>query len=495
MVMGELEQETEVLVIGGGPGGYAAAFRAADLNLEVTLVDNDARPGGVCLYEGCIPSKTLLFLSELLFDAQRASQMGITFVPPKVDLQGLRQWKKTVIDQMASGLVSLSRQRGVQLLQARATFEDPHHVRLSGGEVRRIRFGHAVIATGSQPIVLPGTSFSSGGRIMDARGALALTDIPERLLVVGGGYVGLELGSVYAALGSRVDLVELGERLLSGVDEDLVGPLKRRLKHSFASIKTGTGVKGLEENNSGVMVELAEGMKQNRQAYDRVLLAIGWSPASKELGIEAAGVMADDRGFIKVDAQQHSSVAHIYAVGDVVGGMMLAHKATREGKVAAESIAGQATAFDVRAIPAVVYTDPQIAWCGLSESEARKENRPVRIRRFPWKASGRAITMGLSDGLTKLIVNPENGRILGAGITGRHSEALIAEAVLAIEMGALAEDLALSIHPHPTLSETEAEVAELFFGNAHAPGNTIESSNEVTRKKDDFVKMDISRVG
>jgi dihydrolipoamide dehydrogenase len=466
MVMGELEQETQVLVIGGGPGGYAAAFRAADLGLEVTLVDPAARPGGVCLYDGCIPSKTLLFLSELIYDAGRARQMGITFGPPRLDLGALRQWKGQVIDSMSAGLEALCRRRGIQLLRAEAQFENAHRVRLTAGEIRRITFKQAIIATGSQPLALPGSAFAAGSRIMSSSGALALADVPERLLVVGGGYVGLELGSVYAALGSRVDLVELGTHILPEMDEDLVAPLKLRLESTFASIHLGTSVTTLNETATGVDVCFEGNPSIGEMIYDRVLVAIGRRPASGNIGIENTGVQVDGRGFIVVDEQQRTAETHIFAVGDITGGVMLAHKATREGKVAAEVIAGRPSAFDVRAIPAVVYTDPQIAWCGLTETAARRENRPVKIQRFPWKYSGRAATMGATEGLTKLIIDPENGRILGAGITGRQTEGLIAEAVLAIEMGALAEDMALSIHPHPTLSETESEAAELFLGSA-----------------------------
>lgn len=471
MVMGELEQETEVLVIGGGPGGYAAAFRAADLGLEVTLVDPAPRPGGVCLYDGCIPSKTLLFLAELIYDADRAGRMGLRFGPPQVDLERLRQWKSEVVDAMAGGLMALSRRRGLQLIKARATFEDAHRVRLSEGEIRRIHFKHAIIATGSRPAGLPETMVpptgrGMEGRIIDSSGALALNDVPRRLLVVGGGYVGLELGSVYAALGSQVDLVERSDRLLPGVDPDLVAPLARRLESAFDSLRLADAIAALTAAADGVTVRFKEDADGEAHTYDRLLVAVGRVPASGSLGIEKVPVRLDDRGFIVVDPQQRTSAAHIYAVGDVAGGLMLAHKASREGKVAAEAIAGQPAAFDARAIPAVVYTDPQIAWCGLSESDARRENRPVRVRRFPWKFSGRATTMGLSDGLTKLVIDPDDGRILGAGMVGRNAEGLIAEAVLAIEMGALAEDMALSIHPHPTLSETEAEAAELFLGSA-----------------------------
>ncbi len=466
MVMGELEQETEVLVIGSGPGGYAAAFRAADLGLDVAMVDPARRPGGVCLYKGCIPSKTFLFLSELIHDAERAASMGVRFDKPRIDLKALREWKGNVIDSMANGLLSLSNRRGVELIQGRAQFESSNMARLHDAEVSHIKFKHAIIATGSHPIAFAGTEFKPGSRIMSSTGALALADVPQTLLIIGGGYVGLELGTVYAALGSRVSLVELEDRLLAGVDPDLVKPLQRRLENIFETISLKTKVASMHETDSAVEVILEGDVKKPEQHFDRVLVAIGRRASSQDIGLENTRVELDEKGFIKVDDQQRTTDQRIFAVGDVVGGMMLAHKATREGKVAAEVIAGEPSAFDVRAIPAVVYTDPQIAWCGLTEEEARKENIPIKVRRFPWKFSGRASTMGATEGLTKIIIDAETGRILGVGIVGRDTEGLISEAVLAIEMGALAEDMALSIHPHPTLSETEGEAAELYLGNA-----------------------------
>jgi dihydrolipoamide dehydrogenase len=466
MVMGELEQESEVLVIGSGPGGYAAAFRAADLGLDVTMVDPASRPGGVCLYKGCIPSKTFLFLSELIHDAARAESMGITFGKPRIDLDALREWKGNVIDSMANGLVSLSNRRGVQLLQGRAQFENSQTARIYDCEVSRIKFRHAIVATGSRPIAFPGNEFKSGGRIMSSTGALALADVPQNLLIIGGGYVGLELGMVYAALGSRVSLVELEDRLLAGVDADLVKPLHQRLDTLFDAISLQTKVLSMKADESGVDVVLEGNVEKTEQRFDRVLVAIGRDAHTRDIGLENTGVELDEKGFIEVDDQQRTTDERIFAVGDVVGGMMLAHKATREGKVAAEVIAGEPSAFDVRAIPAVVYTDPQIAWCGLTEEAARKENIEVKVQRFPWKFSGRATTMGAPEGLTKIVADPQTGRILGVGICGRDTEGLISEGVLAIEMGALAEDMALSIHPHPTLSETEGEAAELFLGSA-----------------------------
>jgi dihydrolipoamide dehydrogenase len=466
MVMGELSQETELLVIGSGPGGYAAAFRASDLGLDVTMVDVARRPGGVCLFKGCIPSKTFLFLSELIHDAERAKSMGIIFGKPQIDLEVLRTWKGNVIDQMAGGLESLTNRRGVQLIRGRAEFENADTARLYDAEVSHIKFRHAIIATGSYPTPFPGTEFKSGGRIMSSSGALALSDIPESLLVLGAGYVGLELGSVYAALGSRVSLVEIEDRLLMGVDQDLVRPLQKKIEKIFENIFLKTKVASLREHANGVDVVLEGDIEHKEQTFDRVLVAIGRKPSSRKIGLENTSAELDERGFIIVDEQMRTADRRIFAVGDVTGGYMLAHKATREGKVAAEVIAGQASAFDVRAIPAVVYTDPQIAWCGITEEQARQDGIDIEVQRFPWKFSGRATTMGAPEGLTKIIIDPYSQRIVGMGVAGRNAEGLVAEGVLAIEMGALAEDVALSIHPHPTLSETEGEAAEMFLGSA-----------------------------
>jgi len=466
MVMGEFTQETELLVIGGGPGGYAAAFRAADLGLDVMMVDIAERPGGVCLHRGCIPSKTYLHLAELIHDARSAAAMGLGFDAPRIDLAVMRAWKGKVVDQLAQGLVTLTEKRGIQYIQGRAVFEDDRHVRIKGRDALRVSFKHAVIAAGSQAIALPGSDFGQGGRIMSSTGALNLAEIPERLLVVGGGYVGLELGMVYAALGSRITLVEVGDRLLPGVDTDLVAPLKKRLHDAFDTLLFNTKVSALDAKDTGVTALIESEGGSSDLDVDRVLVAIGRRPNTAALGLETTGVQLDEKGFIAVDAQQHTTVPHIYAIGDIVGGVMLAHKAMVEGKVAAEVIAGHPSAFDVRAIPAVVYTDPQIAWAGITEAEARAQDMAVAVEKFPWKFSGRALTTGTPAGLTKMIVDKETRRVLGVGICGRGAEGLIAEGVLAIEMGALAEDVALSMHAHPTLSETEGETAEIFLGAA-----------------------------
>lgn len=466
MVMGELVLETEVLVIGSGPGGYAAAFRAADLGLEVTMVDMEARPGGECLYRGCIPSKTLLYLTGLIHDAGRAASMGVTFGEPRIDLDAIRTWKGKVIDQLANGLVTLSTKRDIQRLQGHAVFEGSDQVRLHDSEVSHVKFRHAILATGSRPTPFPDMAFQPGGLIMDSAGALELADIPASLLILGGGYVALEMGMVYASLGSRVTLAVRSDRLLRGADPDLAVPLIRKLGDMFEAIHFNTIAGSMKEVKNKVNITLKGDLEKPKQAFDRVLVAMGRQPGSEDIGLENTGVKVDKRGFVVVDEQQRTADDRIFAVGDVAGGLLLAHKAFREGKVAAEVIAGQPSAFDARAIPAVVYTDPQVAWCGLTEEEARKKKRPVKVERFPWKFSSRAATMGAGEGLTKILIDPETERILGLGITGRETEGMISEGVLAIEMGALSQDIALTIHPHPTLSETVGEVADIFLGSA-----------------------------
>ena len=462
--MAELKHEAELLVIGAGPGGYVAAFRAADLGMDVTLVDLEKRPGGECLFRGCIPSKTLLFLAELLHDAQRSGDMGINFGKPQIDLDRMRAWKDQVIDKLTNGLLTLSKRRKVQLLQGRAVFEGSDRVRLENSEVSQIRFRHAILATGSCSTPFRDIPFVKGGRIMDSAGALELPDIPRSLLILGGGYVGLELGTVYAALGSRVTVAVRGDRLLRGADPDLVDVLLSRLKEIFEAIHFNTQVVSVKEREEGVDVKFEGAPDKADQTFDRVLVAIGRRPNTGKIGLEKTKVKLNEQGFVVVDEQRRTTDEKIFAIGDVAGPPLLAHKAFREGKVAAEVIKGKPSAFDVQAIPAVVYTDPQVAWAGLREEQARKENRNVKVERYLWKFSSRATTMGVSDGVTKMILNPETGRILGVGICGRNSEGMISEGVLAIEMGAVAQDLGLTIHPHPTLSEMVGETAELFTG-------------------------------
>jgi dihydrolipoamide dehydrogenase len=455
-----------VLVIGGGPGGYTAAFRAADLGLDVTLVEMEMKPGGECLFQGCIPSKALLFLAELIHDARRTGSMGVTFEDPRIELDKVRAWKEKVIDRLANGLVTLGNKRGVQLVKGQAVFEGSDSIRLHDSEISRIKFRRAILATGSVPKSLPGMAFKPNGRIMNSAGALALKDIPESLLIIGGGYIGLELGTVYAALGSKITLVEMENRLLSEVDPDLVMPLSRRLVEIFKAIHVSTRILSLNELEDRVEAVFEGEVDNPEQSFDRVLVAVGRQPNSKGLGLKTTEVTVDDYGFVIVDEQQRTSDERIFAIGDVTGVPLLAHKASHQGKVAAEVIAGKASAFDVLAIPAIIYTDPQIAWCGLTEEQARKQNRSIRVEKYPWKLSGRAATMGATEGLTKIISDPETQRVLGMGIVGRNAEGLISEGALAIEMGAQLEDLALTVHPHPTLSETLAETAEIYLGLA-----------------------------
>ena len=464
MVMGEFTEETDVVVVGGGPGGYAAAFRAADLGLNVILVDEGPRPGGVCLYRGCIPSKALLHAAELINESQEAARLGLDFDKPRITLEKLRDWKEGIVDTMTGGLMTLCEKRGVEFIQAHAEFEDSNHLRLRGTDIARIKFRHAILASGSRPSRFGENEFQENGRIMDSTGALNLPDIPRRLLVNGGGYVALELGSVYAALGSEVTLIVRSERLLRGADQDLVAPLQKKLEKNFAGIHFHTSIESVREKKDEVEVTFSGEIDPKRQNFDRVLVAVGRTPNTDSLGLEKTNVQLDERGFVKIDDQQRTTDSNILAIGDVAGGVLLAHKAMREGKVAAEVLAGLPSAYDVRAMPAVVYTDPQVAWSGLSEEQARKEGKAVKVSRFPWKFSGRALTMEAPQGVTKMVIEPETGRLLGIGAVGRDAESLIAEGTLAVEMGALAEDLGLTVHAHPTLSETEGEAAEAFLG-------------------------------
>ncbi len=466
MVMGELSVETELLVIGGGPGGYAAAFRAADLGLDVTLVEAEPRLGGVCLLRGCIPSKALLSAAEIVQRAREGSELGLTFGDPQIDLGRLRGWKEDIVGRLSGGLDRIAKQRGVQRVRGWARFDGSHKVRLEHSDIAGIRFKHAIIATGSTSNALPGLPFRPGGRVMDSDGALALADVPERLLVIGGGYVGLEMGTVYAALGSRVTVVQRGDRLLPTADPDLVRPLARLAAKRFEAVHLNSRVSDVREDDTGVTVNLEGEARQENARFDRVLVAIGRRPLLDDLNLESTGVTRGKHGAVEVDAQRRSREPALYAIGDAAGGIMLAHKAMAEGKVAAEAIAGKPAAFEPQAIPAVVYTDPQIAWCGLTEQEAQQRQIPVKVARFPWGATGRALTENAGNGMTKLVCDPDTGRVLGVGIVGRHAESLITEGVLAVEMGALAEDLALSIHPHPSLSETLGEAAEAFLGRA-----------------------------
>jgi dihydrolipoamide dehydrogenase len=457
MVMGDLVREVDVAVVGGGPGGYAAAFRCAELGLDTVVVDADGRLGGACLWEGCIPSKALLHVAALMHEVEGARELGLDYGPPQLALDALRKWKsERVVGKLAKGLGAVARSKGVEVIGGRAVFEDSRGLRVEGDLPQKIRFTHAVIATGSEPVALPGSDTGSE-RVMDSASALEIAEIPERLLVIGGGYIGLELGSVYAALGSRVTLVELTEGLLPGVDRDLVQPLARRLHSLFAEIHLGAGVSALGDSGQHVEAEISG---RGAQRFERALVAIGRRPRSAGLGLETTRVRTAEGGSVVIDAQCRTGEPSIHAVGDVTGGPLLAHRAMRQGKVAAEVIAGRPAAFDNLVVPAVVFTDPEIAWCGLTETEAAQSGRPVKVARFQWAASGRAATLGRPDGLTKLVVDPDSGRVLGAGVVGPGAGELIAEAALAVETAAVAEDLAVTIHAHPTLSESWMEAAD-----------------------------------
>ncbi len=455
--------ETEVLVIGAGPGGYTAAFRAADLGKKVTLVERFPVLGGVCLNVGCIPSKALLHLAELIYQAEEVATKGIDFGAPKIDLDKVRAWKERVVKTLNTGLAGLAKQRQVQVVQGMAKFVSPHEVEVDGPEGKEtIRFQNAIIAAGSRPVQLPG--FPDDPRIMDSTGALALEDIPEHLLVVGAGVIGLEMACVYHALGAKISVVELADQILPGTDPELIKPLMQTITKRYDNLWLKAKVTGVEADDQGLTVRF-EGEGVPAQArFDRILMAVGRRPNSDRLNLAAAGIDTDERGFIPVDEQMRTQVAHIFAIGDLVPGPMLAHKASHEGKIAAEVIAGEKVAFQALTIPAVAYTDPEVAWMGKSEAELKEAGIEYDKAVFPWAASGRALAMGRREGLTKLLCDRKTRRILGAGITGPHAGELIAEAVLALEMGADAEDLALTIHPHPTLSETLMFAAEMLEG-------------------------------
>ena len=457
-----------IAVVGGGPGGYAAAFLAADLGMAVTLIDPEVNPGGVCLYRGCIPSKALLHVAKLLEESQQSKDWGIEFAAPKIDLARLRSWKESVVKKLTGGLGVLSKQRKVHYVQGRAALENSTTLRVtkSDGTQESLIVDRIILATGSRPAIVPTLKLDSP-RMMDSTGALNLEDIPATLLVVGGGYIGLELGSVYAALGTRVTVVEMLPGLLPGADRDLVTPLHKRLEKMFDGILLNTTVAAVKDEGGGIRATFdGPEVKEREKVFDRVLVSVGRKPNSEIPGLEKTRVQVGPRGFIQVNKQLQTDHPDIYAIGDVVGEPMLAHKASHEGRVAVEVIAGHKVAFEPNAIPAVVFTDPEIAWCGLTETEAQRQNREIKVTRFPWAASGRAITLDRPDGMTKLIFDPQTERLLGVGIVGAGAGELIAEGVLAIEMAALARDVASTIHPHPTLSETIMESAEVFFGTS-----------------------------
>ncbi|MCP5463948.1 MAG: dihydrolipoyl dehydrogenase [Deltaproteobacteria bacterium] len=456
----------DVVVLGGGPGGYAAAFYAADLGMDVTLVDLESNPGGVCLYKGCIPSKALLHAAKLIEESKEAHKIGLEFSEPAVNLEKLRSWKDDVVSKLTGGLGQLAKARKVKFVQGRGSFEDSNTLKVitSAGETKKISFKNIIVATGSRPATLPGVDLESA-RLWDSTDALRLSQIPKKLLVVGGGYIGLELGSVYAALGSETTVVEFQDGIIPGADRDLATVLQKKLKSKFHQFLFKTKVTGIAEEKNGLRVSMEGPDGSTEEVYDYVLVAIGRRPNGSGLGLDNAGVELNERGFIKVQDNRQTNVNHIYAIGDVAGDPMLAHKASHEARVAVEAIAGHRVAFEPKAIPAVIFTDPEVAWCGLTETEAKAQGKEVQVVKFPWAASGRALTLDRTEGVTKLIVDPKTEMILGAALVGPGAGDMISECALAIEMCATVSDLKLTIHPHPTLSETVMEAAELFFGH------------------------------
>jgi dihydrolipoamide dehydrogenase len=455
---------TQVVVLGAGPGGYTAAFRAADLGRQVVMVERYPDLGGVCLNVGCIPSKALLHTAEVINEAAELEHMGVRFTQPKIDLDRMRAGKDRVVGKLTGGLAALAKQRKVQVVTGVGKFAGPHQLEVQTAEgLTRIEFEHAIIACGSSPVRIPGFP-NDDPRLIDSTGALALADIPKKMLIIGGGIIGLEMATVYATLGSEIDIVELQDGLIPGCDRDLVRPLQKRLEAKVAGILLKTRVADIKAQKNGLKVSFDGDKAPEPRLYDRVLVAVGRSPNGRQINAEAAGVHVDERGFIPTDAKMRTNVPHVYAIGDVVGNPMLAHKATHEGKVAAEVIAGLPALFDPMTIPSVAYTDPEVAWMGLTETEAKAKGIEIEKGVFPWAASGRALGIGREEGLTKLVFDAKSKRLLGAGIVGRNAGELIAETVLALEMGADAEDMGLTIHPHPTLSETVCFAAEMAEG-------------------------------
>src|SRR4051794_4787326 len=451
----DVDVQVQVAVFGAGPGGYTAAFRAADLGLSVALIDRGEKLGGVCLNVGCIPSKALLHIAKVMTEAEEMAEAGVSFGKPSIDIDRVRAWKNDVVGRLTGGLEGLAKQRKVQVVRGVGQFTGPNTIAV-GDTV--VGFEHCIIAAGSEAASLP--FLPEDPRIMDSTGALEVEEIPERLLVIGGGIIGLEMATVYDALGSEVTVVELLDQLIPGVDKDIIRVLEKRIRGRYAAVHLSTGVDSVEATPEGLVVKFGG----HTETFDRILVAVGRRPNGKAIGAEAAGVTVDERGYIPSDLQMRTNVPHIFSIGDVRGEPMLAHKATHEGALAAEVIAGEDVSWDVRSIPSVAYTDPEVAWTGLTETQAKAEERAVEVAAFPWVASGRALSVGRSDGLTKLILEPETHRVLGAGIVGVNAGELLAEAVLAIEAGLDAEDIALTIHPHPTLSETIGFAAEMGEG-------------------------------
>jgi dihydrolipoamide dehydrogenase len=462
---GVADIRTQVVVLGAGPGGYTAAFRAADLGQQVVLVERHASLGGVCLNVGCIPSKALLHTAEVINEVTELEHMGVRYTQPKIDLDKMRAGKDKVVGKLTGGLAALAKQRKVQVVTGVGKFSGPHHLEVQTSEgLSRIEFEHCIIACGSSAVQIPGFP-NDDPRLIDSTGALKLEDVPKKMLIVGGGIIGLEMATVYATLGSQIDIVELQDGLIPGCDRDLVRPLQKRLQGKVASIMLKTKVSDIKAQKNGLKVSFEGAKAPDAKIYDRVLVAVGRTPNGRQINAEAAGVHVDERGFIATDTKMRTNVPHIYAIGDVVGNPMLAHKATHEAKVAAEVIAGLPALFDPMTIPNVAYTDPEVAWMGLTEIEAKEEGIEIEKGVFPWAASGRALGIGREEGMTKLIFDAKNKRLLGAGIVGRNAGELIGETVLGLEMGADAEDIGLTIHPHPTLNETICFAAEMAEGS------------------------------
>jgi len=458
--------KTEIVVLGAGPGGYAAAFYAADRGKKVTLVEQSPRLGGVCLNAGCIPSKALLHATEILREAKDSAARGIEFGAPKIDLDKLRIWKDSILDKLGQGIKGLAQKRGVQLVHGRGHFEDSQTLRVETADGQKfIAYDSAIIAVGSKA-ALPSAFDLGNKRIMTSTEALEIQDVPGDLLVVGGGYIGMELGTVYAALGSKVVVLEVLPSILTGVDPDLVRPVSRFAQKAFKEIRVNTKVLKMATAGKRIKVTIQLAGEQREEIYDRVLVSVGRVPNIGNIGLEHTKVTKDDKGFIKCNARQQTEDPHIYAIGDAGGGVLLAHRASKQARIAVEAILGEASVFENIVIPAVVFTQPEIAWCGLMESDAKQKGIEVKVAKFLWGASGRALTLDRPDGLTKLIIEPETERILGVGIVGSGAGELIGEGVLAVEMGATARDIADSVHPHPTLSETLMEAAEVFYGTA-----------------------------
>jgi len=458
--------KTEIVVVGAGPGGYAAAFYAADLGRKVILIEREKRLGGVCLNRGCIPSKALLHATHQITAAREGAHRGITFAPPTIDLGKLRAWKESVLTKLSGGIAQLAKMRNVQVIYGRAYFEGSQSLRVESEQGQQfVNYETAILAVGSVP-AMPKAFDLGNPRVMTSTEALEIEDIPENLLVIGGGYIGMEMGTVYAALGSKVTVVEALDSILAGADPDLARPVVMAAKKAFKEIRLKTKVGKMATVGKQIKVEMEFDGKKVEELYDRVLVSVGRAANSVDLGLENTKVTLDDKGFVKVNSQQQTSDPHIYAIGDIAGGILLAHKAHKEARIAVETINGENSVMDNVVIPAVVFTDPELAWCGLTEAEAKAKGIAYEVSKFPWAASGRALSFDRTDGVTKMIIDPESERVLGVGICGAGAGELIAEATLALEMGATAEDIALTVHPHPTLSETLMQCAEAFYGHA-----------------------------